>query len=108
MEYRRANLVYDDVLHGNVDIGLIVPVTQKDLEVILRKRRTNRCHEPSIPCAKRMVAMKDLQGLNLLPWKKIFLLAKQLMKLANLNRVAIKMEFMLLKPSKGQSKSTPA
>ena len=35
MEYRRANLVYDDVLHGNADIGLIAfPLPQRELEII--------------------------------------------------------------------------
>ena len=35
VEYRRANLVYEDVLHGTADIGLVAfPVNHKDLTTI--------------------------------------------------------------------------
>lgn len=35
VEYRRANLVYDDVLHGSADIGLVAfPVNHKELTTI--------------------------------------------------------------------------
>ena len=35
VEYRRANLVYEDVLHGNADLGLVAfPPPHKDLTVI--------------------------------------------------------------------------
>ena len=35
VEYRRANLVYEDVLHGSVDLGLVAfPNKHKELQVI--------------------------------------------------------------------------
>ncbi len=35
VEYRRANLVYEDVLHGNADLGLVAfPVKHKELTII--------------------------------------------------------------------------
>ena len=35
VEYRRANLVYEDVLHGTADLGLVAfPTPHKDLSVI--------------------------------------------------------------------------
>ena len=84
VEYRRANLVYDDVLHGNADIGLIAfPEPQKDLEVIpFRKRRTNCCHEPGTSLVPETDGRNERFtrfGIYCL-LKKIFLLAKQLMK----------------------------
>ena len=73
VEYRRANLVYDDVLHGNADIGLIAfPVPQKDLEIIpFTNDELIVAMSPEHPLSqKRMVAIKDLQGLEFIAFEK--------------------------------------
>jgi DNA-binding transcriptional LysR family regulator len=73
VEYRRANLVYEDVLHGNADIGLIAfPVPQKDLEIIpFTNDELIIAMSPEHPLSqKRMVAMKDLEGLEFIAFEK--------------------------------------
>ena len=73
VEYRRSNLVYDDVLHGNADIGLIAfPVPQKDLEIIpFANDELIVAMSPDHPLSqKRMIAVKDLQGLEFIAFEK--------------------------------------
>ena len=83
VEYRRANLVYDDVLHGNADIGLIAfPVPQKDLEIIpFTNDELIVAMSPEHPSAKKgWLRLRIYKVLNLSPLKKISPLEKQLIK----------------------------
>ncbi len=73
VEYRRANLVYEDVLHGNADLGLIAfPSAHKDLEVIpFSNDELIVAMSPEHPLAKkRMIALKDLQGIDFIAFEK--------------------------------------
>jgi DNA-binding transcriptional LysR family regulator len=73
VEYRRANLVYEDVLHGNADIGLIAfPSPHKDLEVIpFTNDEMIVAMSPEHPLSKkRMIALKDLQDVEFIAFDK--------------------------------------
>lgn len=65
VEYRRSNLVYEDILHNSVDLGLIAyPNKMRQLDVIpfLEDRLVLICN-PDHPLAKRKaVEIKDLSG----------------------------------------------
>lgn len=64
VEYRRSNLVYEDILHNSVDLGLIAfPVRMRQLEIIpfLEDRLVLICN-PNHPLAQRRnVDIRDLQ-----------------------------------------------
>jgi LysR family transcriptional regulator, transcriptional activator of the cysJI operon len=65
VEYRRSNLVYEDILHNAVDFGLVAfPVRQRQIEVIpFRNDRLVLITHPQHPLAKRTeVAVADLQN----------------------------------------------
>ena len=73
VEYRRANLVYDDVLHGNADIGLIAfPVAQRDLEIIpFANDELIVAMCPAHPLSKkRMISLKDLEAVEFIAFEK--------------------------------------
>jgi DNA-binding transcriptional LysR family regulator len=65
VEYRRSNLVYEDILHNSVDLGLIAyPMRMRQLDVIpfLEDRLVLICN-PDHPLGKRKtVNLKDLAG----------------------------------------------
>lgn len=65
VEYRRSNLVYEDILHNSVDMGLVAyPVKMRQLELIpfLEDKLVVICN-PSHPLASRKtVEMKELEG----------------------------------------------
>jgi LysR family transcriptional regulator, transcriptional activator of the cysJI operon len=65
VEYRRSNLVYEDILHNSVDLGLIAyPNKMRQIEVIpfLEDRLVLICN-PEHPLAKRKsVEISDLGG----------------------------------------------
>jgi DNA-binding transcriptional LysR family regulator len=65
VEYRRSNLVYEDILHNSVDFGLVAfPVKQRQIEVLpFRNDHLVLITHPHHPLAKRTeVEVKDLTG----------------------------------------------
>ncbi len=65
VEYRRSNLVYEDILHNAVDFGLVAfPVKQRQIEVLpFRNDHLVVIAHPHHPIAKRHeVEIKDLTG----------------------------------------------
>ncbi|MCX6939699.1 MAG: LysR substrate-binding domain-containing protein [Verrucomicrobia bacterium] len=65
VEYRRSNLVYDDILHNAVDFGLVAfPVKQRHLEVLpFREDHLVVIAHPNHPMAQcTEVEVKDLAG----------------------------------------------
>jgi DNA-binding transcriptional LysR family regulator len=65
VEYRRSNLVYEDILHNAVDFGLVAfPVKQRQIEVLpFRNDHLVLIAHPHHPMAKRSeVEVKDLTG----------------------------------------------
>jgi DNA-binding transcriptional LysR family regulator len=63
VEYRRSNLVYEDILHNSVDFGLVAfPIKQRQIEVIpFRNDRLVLITHPGHPLAK--VGEVQLQAL---------------------------------------------
>lgn len=65
VEYRRSNLVYEDILHNSVDFGLVAfPVKQRQIEVLpFRDDRLVLITHPLHALAKRQdLEVKDLSG----------------------------------------------
>jgi DNA-binding transcriptional LysR family regulator len=65
VEYRRSNLVYEDILHNAVDFGLVAfPVKQRQIEVLpFRNDHLVVIAHPQHPIAKRAeIEVKDLTG----------------------------------------------
>jgi DNA-binding transcriptional LysR family regulator len=65
VEYRRSNLVYEDILHNAVDFGLVAfPVKQRQIEVLpFRDDHLVLITHPQHPLAKRVdFEVKDLAG----------------------------------------------
>jgi LysR family transcriptional regulator, transcriptional activator of the cysJI operon len=65
VEYRRSNLVYEDILHNSVDFGLVAfPIKQRQIEVLtFRSDHLVVISHPHHPLAKRTeIEVKDLAG----------------------------------------------
>ena len=65
IEYRRSNLVYEDILHNAVDFGLVAfPQKQRQIEMLpFRNDRLVLITHPNHPLAKgQMVDLKSLAG----------------------------------------------
>jgi hypothetical protein len=65
VEYRRSNLVYEDILHNAVEFGLVAfPVKQRQIEVLpFRNDHLVLIAHPQHPIAKRPeIEVKDLIG----------------------------------------------
>lgn len=65
IEYRRSNLVYEDILHNSVDFGLVAfPVKQRQIEVLpFRNDHLVLITHPQHPLAKRAeIDVRDLSG----------------------------------------------
>ncbi|MDR1281336.1 MAG: LysR family transcriptional regulator [Opitutaceae bacterium] len=65
VEYRRSNLVYEDILHNSVDFGLVAfPVKTRQLEMIpFREDRLVLITHPGHPLAsKTELELEDLSG----------------------------------------------
>jgi len=65
VEYRRSNLVYEDILHNSVDFGLVAfPVKQRQIEVLpFRNDHLVLITHPQHALAKRTdIEVKDLSG----------------------------------------------
>ena len=65
VEYRRSNLVYEDVLHNSVDFGLVAfPVKTRHIEIVpFRNARLVLITHPKHPLARRTeIEPEELQG----------------------------------------------
>lgn len=65
VEYRRSNLVYEDILHNSVDLGLIAfPQRLRQLEIIpfLEDRLVLICNPTHHLAQRKTVDVKDLSG----------------------------------------------
>jgi DNA-binding transcriptional LysR family regulator len=65
VEYRRSNLVYEDILHNSVDFGLVAfPVKQRQIEAIaFRNDHLVLIAHPNHPLAKKGdIELKELAG----------------------------------------------
>lgn len=65
VEYRRSNLVYEDILHNSVDFGLVAfPIRQRQIEVLpFRNDHLVVITHPQHQLAKRAeIEVKDLTG----------------------------------------------
>jgi DNA-binding transcriptional LysR family regulator len=73
VEYRRANLVYEDVLHGTADIGLVAfPLNHKELTTInFAQDELIVAMNPEHPLAKKKnLTIKDLGGKDFISFEK--------------------------------------
>ena len=73
VEYRRANLVYDDVLHGNADLGLVAfPPPHKELTIIpFANDELIIAMSPEHHLTKkRSIAMDDLKGIEFIAFER--------------------------------------
>src|SRR5271170_3998917 len=67
VEYRRSNLVYEDILHNSVDFGLVAfPIKQRQIEVLtFRSDHLVVIAHPNHPLAKRTeIEVKDLAAVK--------------------------------------------
>ncbi|NDV63071.1 LysR family transcriptional regulator [Puniceicoccales bacterium CK1056] len=67
VEYRRSNLVYEDIIHNSVDLGLIAyPNKTRQLDVIpfLEDRLVLICNPDNPLSKKKTVTIEDLAGQN--------------------------------------------
>jgi len=65
VEYRRSNLVYEDILHNSVDFGLVAfPVKTRQIEILpFRDDKLMLITHPTHPLSRRVdVELKDLVG----------------------------------------------
>ena len=73
VEYRRANLVYEDVLQGSADIG-IMPFPEPNKELTITPFANDElivALSPEHPFNKKsMIKMKDLQGVEFIAFEK--------------------------------------
>ena len=73
VEYRRSNLVYDDILHGSIDLGLVAfPVKRKELTIIpFTEDQLVLAVHPSNPMVKRKtVKVDDLDGVDFIGFER--------------------------------------
>lgn len=73
VEYRRANLVYEDVLHGTADIGLVAfPVKHKELTIIpFATDELIVAMNPSHPlAAKDSLSIEELKEVEFIAFEK--------------------------------------
>ena len=73
VEYRRANLVYEDVLHGTADLGLVAfPSQHKELSVIpFANDELIIAMSPSHKLTKkRAIAIDDLAGMDFIAFER--------------------------------------
>lgn len=98
VEYRRANLVYEDVLHGSVDLGLVAfPNKHKELQVIpfAQDELVLATHPEHILAKKKSVKLSDIQGLDFIAFERDIPTRKatdEILRKANVT-IGIVMEF---------------
>ena len=98
VEYRRANLVYEDVLHGSSDVGLVAfPVKHKELKILpFATDELVVAMNPNHPLSKKKsLKVNDLEGVDFIAFEKDIPTRKatdEILKKANID-VSIVMEF---------------
>lgn len=98
VEYRRANLVYEDVLHGSADVGLVAfPVKNKELTNIpFATDELIVAMNPQNPLSKKKsLQIKELEGVDFIAFEKDIPTRKatdEILKKAGIE-VSIVMEF---------------
>tara|TARA_B100000959_G_C14938659_1_gene606832 strand:- start:185 stop:1069 length:885 start_codon:yes stop_codon:yes gene_type:complete len=73
VEYRRANLVYEDILHGSIDLGLVAfPVKRKELTIIpFAEDQLVLAVHPSNPMTKKKtIKMRDLRDVEFIGFER--------------------------------------
>ncbi len=73
IEYRRANLVYEDVIHGSVDIGLVAfPKKHRELTIVnFSEDELILAMHPSHKLAKKKsVKLSQLQGMDFIAFER--------------------------------------
>jgi len=73
VEYRRSNLVYDDILHGSIDLGLVAfPVKRKELTIIpFSEDQLVLVVNPTNPIAKKKsIKLKELHGIDFIGFER--------------------------------------
>ena len=73
VEYRRANLVYEDVIHGTADLGLVAfPVKNKELTIVpFATDELIVAMNPEHPLAKKdILSIEELKGVNFIAFEK--------------------------------------
>ena len=72
VEYRRANLVYEDVLHGTADLGLVAfPSPHKELEIeSFANDELIVAMSPENKLANKKLAIENLNGMDLVAFEK--------------------------------------
>ena len=73
VEYRRSNLVYDDVQNGSTDLGLVAfPVKRKDLTIIpFAEDQLVLVVHPKHPFAKKnKIKLKEMQGVSFIGFER--------------------------------------
>ncbi len=73
VEYRRANLVYEDVLHGSVDLGLVAfPTKHRDLSILpfSEDELVLATHPSHLLAKKKSVKLHDLQGFDFIAFER--------------------------------------
>ena len=98
VEYRRANLVYEDVLHGSADVGLVAfPVKNKELTIIpFATDELIVAMNPQNPLSKKKsLKIEELEGVDFIAFEKDIPTRKatdEILKKAGIE-VSIVMEF---------------
>jgi DNA-binding transcriptional LysR family regulator len=98
VEYRRANLVYEDVLHGSADIGLVAfPTNHKELTIVpFATDELVVAMNPNHPLAnKKSLKIENLKGIDFIAFEKDIPTRKatdEILKKADVE-VSIVMEF---------------
>jgi DNA-binding transcriptional LysR family regulator len=98
VEYRRANLVYEDVLHGSADVGLVAfPVKNKELTIIpFATDELIVAMNPQNPLSKKKsLKIEELEGVDFIAFEKDIPTRKatdEILKKAGID-VSIVMEF---------------
>ena len=98
VEYRRANLVYEDVLHGSADVGLVAfPVKNKELTIIpFATDELIVAMNPQNPLSKKKnLKIEELKGVDFIAFEKDIPTRKatdEILKKAGIE-VSIVMEF---------------
>lgn len=73
VEYRRANLVYEDVIHGTADLGLVAfPVKNKELTIVpFATDELIVAMNPEHPLAKKdNLSIDELKGVDFIAFEK--------------------------------------
>ena len=81
VEYRRANLVYEGVLHGSADLGLVAfPSPHKDLTIIPFANDELIIAMSEHPLTQMAISMNDLNRIDFIAFERNIPLGKLRMR----------------------------